>query len=114
LAYEDDEEKLAYSGSLQLKKFKLPRPVGEGWINWFDQDAFEPCGLKEINLLNEYQDPKKDRTDFWMEPGEVYRLGVPLVLRDGCYLAKVTFIGKGSDSNFWSRIVLVQTPEKTI
>ena len=110
LAFEDKAEQIKYSCSLKLKKLR-PRVNADAWINWFDDKNFEDMQFVEIDLLNEYEDPNRDdRTDFWMEPGEVYKLGVPLALTSGIYLAKVTFIGKRSDSEFWSRLKVIEVP----
>jgi hypothetical protein len=111
LAFEDEAEQIKYSCSLKLKKLRPCIVNADAWINWFDDKNFEAMQFVEIDLLNEYEDPNRDnRTDFWMEPGEVYKLGVPLALTSGIYLAKVTFIGKRSDSEFWSRIKVIDIP----
>ncbi len=111
LAFGDGVENLKHSCSLRVKKLISPLASGDSWIDWFDNKNFDSPQLDEINLLNEYEDPKQNnRTDFWMEPGEVYKLGVPLTLNPGIYLAKVTFVGNRSDSEFWSRIALVKVP----
>jgi len=108
LAFEDKAEQIKYSCSLKLKKLRPPVVGANASIDWFDDKNFDAVQYAEINLLNEYEDPNRnDRADFWMEPGEVYKLGVPLALTSGIYLAKVTFIGKRSDSEFWSRIKMI-------
>jgi hypothetical protein len=83
----------------------VPQKPGLGWH-------------REINLATGYYEVERDSkglltkvTDFWMEPGESYSLGVPLILGKGCYLAKVTFIGEAEDdSEFWQRLFLVRVP----
>ena len=101
-------EKLIYPCSLMLKK--LTRKVHHHRIDWFDQTNFDPDSPGEMNLLPEYDDPNTNIVDFWMEPGETYHLGVPLVLSPGTYLAKVTFVGARSDKEFWSRLAIVSVP----
>jgi hypothetical protein len=111
LAFEDKAEQIKYTCSLKLKRLRPPIVSTNAWIDWFDDKNFETMQYLEIDLLNEYGDPNRnDRTDFWMEPGEVYKLGVPLALCSGIYLAKVTFIGERSDSEFWSRIKMIDVP----
>lgn len=107
-AYSDEIEKIRYSCSLKLKKLKEPAGDAKYWIDWFNNSNLEDVG-DEINLLSEYEDPVEG-TDFWMEPGEVYKLGAPLMLAPGLYLAKVTFIGSRSDGEFWSRIMVIDVP----
>jgi hypothetical protein len=103
-AYSDKVEQLRYSGSLKLKKIKA-HAASAKWIDWFNDSSFEDAS-DEINLLHEYENPEQG-TDFWMEPGEVYTLGVPLTLTPGIYLAKVTFIGSRSNEEFWSRVMMI-------
>jgi hypothetical protein len=108
-AYNDGVERLKHSCSLQLKRLVPLAGIPDTRIDWFEDTKFVNPPLDEINLLNEYEDPHhNDRVDFWMEPGEVYHLGVPLALSAGVYLAKVTFIGARNDREFWSRIILVR------
>jgi hypothetical protein len=107
-AYDDGVEKLRYGCGLKLKKLDAAALGGEAWIDWFDNRRFTSPQLGEINLLSEYEDPKRgNRADFWMEPGEVYHLGAPVALPGGVYLAKVTFVGARADSEFWSRIAVI-------
>ena len=107
-AFQDKGETVPHSCTLQLKKLLSSSP--DVWINWFDRKNFDPNFSLEVNLLSEFEDTAKGMTDFWMEPGEAYRLGVPLSLPRAVYLGKVTFIGEGSDREFWSRIFVVDVP----
>jgi hypothetical protein len=112
-AFDDGPEKLRNCCSLQIKKFSACSQKYIGHIDWFEGGPVEPVlGLKsEINMLIEYEDPaNNNQIDFWLEPGEEYRLEMPLVLETGVYLAKVTFVAAGSDSNFWSRIFTFAVP----
>jgi hypothetical protein len=64
-------------------------------------------------MLTDYEDPTHgNAVDFWLEPAEVYRLEMPVVLEPGLYLAKATFVAKGGDSNFWSRIFSFDVPSR--
>jgi len=113
-AFDDTVEKLAHSCSLQIRKFTTPASTMR--IDWFEaghvvQDV--PGLSSEINLLTEYEDPENHNIiDFWMEPGETYRLEASLLLSDGLYLAKATFVGAGGDSNFWSQVFTFAVPVK--
>jgi hypothetical protein len=110
-AFDDGVEKLRYSCSLRLKGVSGLAPDQAAWIDWFSDKRLTNAQTGEINLLNEYEDPKQDnRTEFWMEPGETYKLGVPLQLSDGAYLVKVTFVGDRGDDEFWSRIAVIRVP----
>lgn len=113
-AFEDDEkskdvgEKNLHSASLRIKKL-TGLPSGDAWIDWFNGQRAE--SLPEIDLLNEYENIETHLPDFWMEPGETYKLGVPLCLSDGVYLVKVTFVGNHrGDDEFWSRIAVIRVP----
>ena len=62
-----------------------------------------PSDVGELNLLPDYMDPQHgDTAGFWMEPGEHYRLGVPIVPEPATYVVKVTFIGQRGDDESWS------------
>ena len=112
-------QKLDYGVDLQLWQVPAGYPAGE-WINWADRVPREtPTGVyKEIDLATGYYKIPDDGeqgaagkvTDFWMEPGESYSFGVPLVLGKGSYLAKVTFIGAAGVDEFWQRLFLVRVP----
>ena len=105
IAYKDADEKIAFSGSLQVRSVSVPSAAG--YLNWYDEKIAMPIpGLSEINLLSEYEIPEKaGLLDFWMEPGETYTLGKTVALTAGLYLARVTFIGARNDGDFWTRLV---------
>jgi hypothetical protein len=114
-AYDDDEERLKYSASLQVRRIKQIAPSqGPLHIDWFEKDIgrLEKIpGLEEINLLSAYEDPRKaNRIDFWMEPGESYGLAASIILPAGLYMAKITFVDARSDRDFWTRIVQIRVP----
>jgi hypothetical protein len=118
-AYEDDGEKLKFSGSLKIKRLVPPDGGHAHNIDWFDSPWLKSvAGLpEELDLMTEYRkspkkpqsepnnqprndppnesknEPEKDElVDFWMEPEETYQLRVPVVLPEGSYLAKVVFV----------------------
>ena len=109
VAYSDSAEKIAYSGSLQVRLVSVS--AAGTCLDWYDDSALRPIrGLHEINLLSEYDIPERnDLLDFWMEPGETYTLGRTIMLPPGLYLAKVTFIG-ALDGDFWTRLVQFSVP----
>ncbi|HKA01183.1 MAG TPA: hypothetical protein VKE70_31940 [Candidatus Solibacter sp.] len=113
VAFNDGVEKLASSGSLQLKRFEGWEGGTAPWINWFEDPTLQIVpGLGEVNMLTEYEDPRRQNAiDFWMEPGEACHLGAMVVLKPGVYFAKFTFIGAGGDDEFWSRLTSVQVPK---
>jgi hypothetical protein len=116
-AFDDTVEKLHHPCSLQIGKFKTPDQSSPVRIDWFEagQVVENVPGLQpEINLLSEYEDPENNNIiDFWLEPGETYRLEAPLILPEGLYLGKVTFVGAGGDSNFWSQVFSFAVPVKS-
>lgn len=80
-------------------------------VDWWVQDLASQWGplIKELDLLEDYEVPGTDRTDFWMEPSESYHLATCLVLPLGHYIAKVTFVGQGA-SESWRRTFHVTVP----
>jgi hypothetical protein len=112
LAFDDLEEKHRHSCSLQIKEISIPGCVGATEINWFTGPHLRDTELSEMNLLTEYEDPKRcNRVDFWMEPQERYHLGRTVILPAGHYLAKVTFIGSRGRDNFWSQVQYIPIPK---
>jgi hypothetical protein len=112
-AFDDSVEKLSHAFSIQIKRFKDSSPIHDRRLDWFEGGPVEPVGglSSEINLLTDYQDPENNNVvDFWLEPGETYRLGVPLVLSAGLYLGKATFIAAGGDQNFWTQVFSFAVP----
>jgi hypothetical protein len=111
-----------YEGSVHCAGSLQIRPIGElpegkvAYLDWWAPGA-ERVGclvVPEINLLAEYTD-REGQVEFFMEPGEEYHLGSPLVLYPGVYLAKVVFVGAGKHE-YWSRIVplIVQAPNEAL
>lgn len=112
-AYGDKDERIDYAGSLQLRKVKPTDPPTLGEINWFKNPVLHDVPhIGTINLLSDYENPDRDnRLEFWMEPSESYNLGRHVILGPGLYVAKITFIGAGADTDFWTRIVQFSVPE---
>ena len=112
-AFTDGVETLRHSGSLQIRQVDGSVPVPNRHLDWFEGGPFVPVpGLPtEINVLSDYEEPRNGSVvDFWMEPGETYRFGVPVALPPGVFVAKVTFVGAGSAGNFWSQIFTFGVP----
>jgi hypothetical protein len=113
-------QKFDYGMDLQLWQIPGGYKAGE-WINWADTlPEITPTGVyKEVDLATGYYKLSKHglknikETDFWIEPGEHYSLGVPFVLGRGCYLAKVTFIGDAGEHEFWQRLFLIYVPSSS-
>lgn len=118
--FDDGPEQLRYPCSLQIRYIDPTRATRQESLDWFEggpwQDMKVYRGLMEINILLEYQNPKKnERIEFWMEPGETYRLGVPVILPAGAYVAKLTFVAADQEQNwldgFLSRIGLSKSED---
>jgi hypothetical protein len=109
--YSDDVEKLKYSASLQLRRVQPWDPNSNRHLDWFESPLLQPVlGLHpEINLLSDYEDPGTGVVQFWMEPEEIYHVGAVVVLQQGHYIAKATFIG-ANDGDFWTRVAAVSVP----
>jgi len=108
--YTDEFEKLKYSCSLQIKRVNASDLKGETLLDWYNSAELRwvPDVPREINLLDEYLVPNEgNRTDFWLEPGDIAHLPASLVLLPGHYLLKVSFYGTRLKKDFWSRQVHV-------
>jgi hypothetical protein len=64
----------------------------------------------ELDLVDEYE--IDGETDFWLEPGETYNVGVALVLEPGTFLVLITFVGDASPEDFWRRTYVIQVPRQ--
>ena len=99
------EEIISYA--LNLKVRAIPNDLPERKIiYWYPEPTDD---IFEVDLLQEYEDYVTNELWFWMEPGEEYKLGVPVILTPGNYLAKLTFQGKGKQEH-WSRMFLIKVP----
>ena len=65
--------------------------------------------IDAINLLAGYDDPDTGLSNFFMEPGEEYRVQALVFLRPGLYLLKATFVGTGSEE-YWAQMETVLVP----
>lgn len=120
-AYDHPGEKLKYSCSLLIRRLQMDAKV-KTRIQWFpDEKAVSPLpDDTECDLLYSYEE--NERTDFWLEPGEVYRLSMSVVLERGLYLCMVTFVAQDpwwqrcqpfkeyKDREFWRRVFMVAVP----
>jgi hypothetical protein len=138
--FDDGTEKLKYACSLQIRGVQPSPVVPPQGLDWFEGGPWQDMALyrggREINVLLEYENPHRgDAVEFWMEPGESYRLGVPVVLPAGTYVAKLTFVGadleedsfdrflheiglvkraiRALDENFWSQIYGFSVPRQS-
>jgi hypothetical protein len=116
-AYQDAGEVLRYPCALQIRQIAVSMLQSNASLDFFnDTNELQcPSGIPpEIDMLTEYEmiiDKNSDaaKPEFWMEPGEEYRLGATVVLPKGAYLVRFHFVGnKSSDEEFWSRITFLQ------
>jgi len=108
--FDDGVERLKYACSLQIRQIDDSQMPAIQSLDWFEggpwQDVVLFRGGCEINVLLDYENPAyhdqkgRERLEFWMEPGETYRLGVPVVLSKGLYVAKLTFVGAEQDRDW--------------
>jgi len=109
VAYHDSVEDLKYSGDLLLRR--VPSGMLPGTkVGWFSESNEHSPFVTDIecDILFDYE--LDGGTDFWMEPGETYPVGVSVVLEEGTYLAMVTFVGDADDNEFWRRVYVVNVP----
>jgi hypothetical protein len=103
------ERSIQFAGSLQLRSIDPAYSGPSTHVDWWDYGTskmLRGLAVPEVNILREYTDPE-DRVEFFMEPGESYRLGSTFILEPGVYLAKVVFVGKAK-REYWSRIVPIR------
>jgi len=118
----DKEETLQYGCSLLLRHVPHGLPAN-AVLDWFNQESGErgkelgklvfDTPPIEADLLYDYaiKLSSGEVTDFWMEPGELYDVGVGFVLLPGTYLAIITFLGETSDDELWRRKALIEIPK---
>lgn len=104
-------ETLRHSVGLQIKRLDTDIPANT-LLDWSEKAnaAHTEDLFGEINLIESYEIPGVEKVHFWMEPGETYHLGTPVVLAEGRYLAMVTFIGSAGDDEFWRRVFSFSVP----
>lgn len=110
--FNDGPERLIHSCSLQIRRLQPGLPSMQN-LDWFEGgpwvDIF--CGNRAVNVLIDYYNPNvrdsqgREALEFWMEPGETYRMGVPVMLPPGVYIAKLTFVGADQERNEWDRFL---------
>ncbi len=102
--YSDEQEVIYNSVCLQIKCIKVnsANTTALDWFNSKDLVALENVPT-EINLLSDYEVSKTGHIDFSLEPDEELHLSVALILPEGHYLARTTFIGSRSQEEYWSR-----------
>jgi hypothetical protein len=109
--FNDGPERLIHSCSLQIRELH-PGVASPQHLDWFEGpwvDIF--YGDRAINVLVDYYNPNKrdaesrEKLEFWMEPGETYRMGVPVILPQGMYVAKLTFVGADQKPGEWDRFL---------
>lgn len=109
----DYEDTVHYPGDLQV--FSLKHSSDATFNGWFyalrrGMLTSLPNIPAHIHLLYEYTRQNRE-ADFFMEPGESYKLGNVLILPIGHYVAKVVFVGsRASASEFWSRVIHFRVP----
>jgi hypothetical protein len=107
-AFDDSGETLKYGCDLLLRRVPIDLQASSQ-IQWFRSGAKSPyAGDLEFDLVDEYEIDGK--TDFWLEPGETYHVGVAVVLEPGTFLVLVTFVGDASVEDFWRRSFVMQVP----
>lgn len=123
--HKDEEETLKFGGSLLLRPVPLNLPPNTV-LDWFNQESGEKreqldklffgVSAIEADLLYDYARKEEEKeieiTDFWMEPGEAYDVGVCVVLPPGAYYLIITFLGEKSDDELWRRKVVIQIPNE--
>jgi hypothetical protein len=107
--YSDRLDTILYSCSLEVKRINANCIAGDISVDWYN-DSLLSVAIPEVDLFTTYRNPNNNQVEFWMEPGESYRLGSLLCLTCGAYLAKVTFIGSDCDEDFWTQLFYFQVP----
>lgn len=110
-AYRDKVEEIKYSGTMEIRKFVTPTGNDTATRDWFDSRSWTAiAGLPPIDALSDYENPDKNNdVEFWMEPGESYTLARSVLLPEGIYLAKFTFLGP-QEGDFWTRLLQFSVP----
>lgn len=107
--YGDKNETIHHSCNLEIRKVDATAPAAVSAIDWYDSKLLSPA-IADINLLREYQNPDTRHVEFWLEPGEVCRLGSLVCLEPGLYLAKVVFLGRDVTEDYWSQVSCIRIP----
>jgi hypothetical protein len=102
--FNDGPEKLPHACSLQIRQLNQAVTTPPVSLDWFESGPWVDMPLYRnqmaINVLLEYEAPETNEVEFWMEPGETYHLGVPVLLPAGTYFAKLTFVGADQEKDW--------------
>jgi len=110
--WSDKLETLYFPLNLQVRHLVDPAQEGATVFDWFDGNVATPVeGLPtEINLLRPFELPDSKEPGFLLEPGDKATVEFLLALPPGDYLIKGTFVGGGSDQQFWTDIRYLALP----
>ena len=127
LLYDDTWDRCQHAGTLKIRA--VPSGQAPALFDWYGLQPFNATltlaslrnspeqavaivgTLEQINYLADFQNPENGftNTDFWLEPGEVYELTVPLWLPSGNYAVKTYFLGSEThhlEEEYWSHTAL--------
>jgi hypothetical protein len=108
------EASIEYPCDLQIRNVGAPNAKCFYWDWWAapEERLAHLSRNDHVSVLSEFS--LNDRTlDFFMEPGEKYRLGHLFELPAGYYAAKVVFVGaRAGASEYWSRIFFFSIPDR--
>ena len=109
--YKDTIETIYHSLGLQLRSIKSDIKYSAA-LDWFTSNGLcTPENIPgEINLLIDYEIGQDEQEQMWIEPGETSHFGCAMILPAGHYLAKVTFIGIRTWTDFWRRLFYIHVP----
>jgi hypothetical protein len=109
-------EWILHVGDLQIRQINPNLPAGM-YAEFWDDSATST--VAHLSILDEYERLENingqmtSTIDFFMEPGEMCKVGTTLVLARGDYLAKVVVLGDRQPLEFWSQIVAFSVPGGT-
>jgi len=113
--FEDGPEMLKHSCSLQIRRIDEAQVGTDQSLDWFEGAAWQLLpvfhGDAQIDVLIDYRNANEhdsfgnEIVEFWMEPGETYRPGVPVVLPKGAYVAKLTFVAADQERDWLDRLI---------
>jgi hypothetical protein len=103
----DYEHSIEHPCDLELRPLKDLKRTGTH-VDWWGTRGRK---FDHVSVLEEYS-TRKGLIDFFMEPGEEYRIGQVFVLPSGHYLAKVVFVGNRlGAAEYWSQMTHFRVPE---
>jgi hypothetical protein len=110
--YKDTMETINHSLGLQLRAIRSDIDCS-ATLDWFSSNKLDaPKNIpNEINLFSDFEENGQDNQDeIMIEPGTTNNFGYPFILPAGHYLAKVTFVGKRPEIDFWRRLFYIHVP----